>query len=281
MKANIQNKMHLFLTGVLGLLVMNSFLFAGQWSVNTGFQVLGGKYTSASNTSTFYLSGGLGYRTSRWNVSVNFPIIAQNTTNVTNMGGMFLPNGENQEHGGSSHWNMHGNPSDSRLTEHQMRFGLGDIYLYGEFQLLREMPGFPSVNITGQVKFPTASSGNNYGTGKFDYGLGLSLRKLMYPYSLFLDGGYIRIGDPVGITYRDPLVFGLGLGRIFAGGRYSFLIYYQQYSRILAELEPPRQATIAGFLKLADNTMLSASLLIGFSETSPDYGLLTTVGFTF
>ncbi len=283
MKRNRQNIFRIIFIGLLGLLITSGTASAGRWSVNAGFQWLSGEYTYITRTSTFYFSGGISYRTERWNVSVNMPLIAQNTNGVTNMGGIFVPSGESQQHGSFSHWNtrQHGMLPGTSLPTTQMRFGLGDIYLYSEYQILSRFYGMTSLSVTGTVKFPTASREYNYGTGEFDYGLGLSLRKFVFPYSFFLDAGYLVIGDPTGITYNDPVTFGAGVGRIFSAGRYSLLLYYQQYSRILADYDPPRQANLAGFVKLGTNTILSVSFLMGFSETSPDYGLLSTIEYAF
>ncbi len=283
MKQNTRYILGILFLGFIGLLVIHGPVYAGKWSVNAGMQWLNGEYTYVTRTSTFYFSGGLSYRAERWNVAVNVPLIAQNTTGVTNMGGLFLPNGEGRDHGGFSHWNtrQHGYMPGAQLPTTQMRFGLGDIYVYGEYRLLGRLTGLATVSLTGTLKLPTASQENNYGTGEFDYGLGGSVRKFMHSYSFFLDLGYLVIGDPVGISYNDPLTFGAGVGRFFFQGRYSVLLYYQQYSRILADYDPPRQANLAGFVKVSTHTILSVSLLMGFSETSPDYGLLTTIEYTF
>ncbi len=191
---------------VLAFLISNASLIAGKWSFVTGVQFVRGKYIYDSSTSTLYFTGGLTYRTERWNVSLSLPIVAQNSSAITNFGGMFIPNQENETHGNSPHSGMHNNEYNGYVSTNQMRFGLGDAYFYGEIQISPEKFLWPSISFTGQMKLPTAAGLENYGTGKFDFGLGISMRKFIYPYSLFLDGSYLRIGDPAGITYRNPLI---------------------------------------------------------------------------
>lgn len=250
-------------------------VYAGQWSINTGLQLFTGKYIYANSTATYYFSGGIRYKTSKWNVSVNFPFIAQNTVSVTNMGGMFFPNNENEIHGNESHWNMHGGQTNGSLTTHHLRFALGDVYAYGERQIFAEGSALPSLTLTGQVKFPTASVEENFSTGEYDFSVGVALRKLIYPYSLFFDISYFRIGDPVGITYQDPIIFGIGIGKFFWKDRLSALVYYQNYSRVLTNFDPPRQVTLGSYIKISPRLFLSSSVLFGLSNTSPDYGFST------
>ena len=202
--------MPVFIIGVMFLFVFGGNSFAGQWSLNAGMQAFSGNYIYTQNTSVYYLSGGIRYRTPGWNISLSVPFIAQNSSSVTNMGGMFFPNNENQMHGDETHWNMHGRETSETLTTHHMSFALADIYAYGEKQVFAENGTLPSFSLVGQVKFPTASVEENYGTGKCDYSVGAALRKSVYPFVLSFDLSYFRIGDPAGITYRDPVFLGFG-----------------------------------------------------------------------
>ncbi|GAB4363655.1 MAG: hypothetical protein Kow0042_01710 [Calditrichia bacterium] len=251
--------------------------FAGQWSLNAGIQAFSGNYIYTQNTSVYYMTGGIRYRTPGWNLSLSVPFIAQNSSSVTNMGGMFFPNNENAVHGDAAHWNMHGRQTSETLTTHHMSFALADMYVYGERQVLAENGTLPAFSLVGQVKFPTASVQENYGTGEYDYSVGAAFRKSVYPFVLSFDISYFRIGDPAGITYQDPVILGVGVGKFFLNGRLSVLAYYHNYSRILSDYDPPRQVTFGGYYKLSQQLFLSGSTLFGLSNTSPDLGLAMAI----
>ena len=122
------------------------------------------------------------------------------------------------------------------------------------------------------MKFPTANLNYGFGTGEFDFGVVLALRKNYRLFSLYMDVGYTVIGDPAGVQYIDPINLGIGLGKFFGHGRHSVLLYYQTYTAVFEEYESPQHVS-AGFSTWVNPRMaLSFNLLLGLSETSPDVG---------
>lgn len=240
-------------------------------TLTTSVQMAKGNYTSANSTTTYSFYGSLRYTADRWNVSLSLPYLTQNSDLVTRAGGMLLPTGDASHSSAESHRGGH---MGNSLTTSHFEHGLGDVYFYGEYRLLDERTPRPEVSITTQVKLPTASVAKNFGTGEYDYGLGLAFRKKMGTFAGFFDFGYTVIGDPAGATYKDPLAFGAGIGKVFDTGRYSLVLYFQSYSRILANLEAPRQASLGVNYKINTGVTLSLLASAGLSETSPAVSLL-------
>ncbi len=56
-------------------------------------------------------------------------------------------------------------------------WGIGDIYLLSSYQILTEQLDRPALILTTQLKAPTADVEKNYGTGEYDYGANLTIRK--------------------------------------------------------------------------------------------------------
>jgi hypothetical protein len=245
-------------------------LFAGgKWSVNGNVQFTRGNYTFETSTSIYYLYGGIRYRTSRWSLSATMPVIAQNSDLVTSSGGGSLPAMDHGNEGSSG--SHHGGGMNGEGMSSFMEAGLGDFYLYGEYGLLTEQAVLPFVSATLKLKVPTAGTGNNFGTGEFDYGLGFVLRKSISMYIGFVDLGYWFLGDPPGASYKDPFTFGAGVGRFLGYGRYALMLYYGSYSNILPEYESNRQISLG--LNYRINTQLIFTVIsgAGLSETSPDF----------
>jgi hypothetical protein len=252
---------------------LTAHFLAGEWSGIAAIQYTTGNYIYENNTSTYYFYGGFRYKTQRWNISAILPIIGQNTNLVSHAGGMFLPNGEShgivETSGGGHHRGM----MADGLSIHHFDLTFGDLYLYGEIQLLPARAVLPSVHLNTQIKIPTASRAKNYGTGEFDYGAGLALRQGIANYALFFDAGYLVIGNPAGFTYQNPIILGFGVGRFFKGKDASVLVYFQNYSKILTEYQPARQIAAGILYKLNPRLLLSTSASAGMSEISPDFSI--------
>ncbi len=272
-------------TVVTFLIILSQSGLGGTWSINGSAQYLNGEYIYTTGTSTYYLSGGVRYQTERWNVGISVPGIAQNNDLVSGSGAMFVPSGHtDQEQGDGGMGNGHhgGGMMDGNhiVTDHvvsHFEFGVGDVYLSGQYQLMADRSSGPSVAVSGQIKFPTASKERNYGTGEFDYGMTVNLAKRWKNYAGFLDVGYWLLGDTPEINYKDPFTYGIGMGRFFDNGNFSALLYYRGYSAILENYDPPRQGSLGLYYRTDDQTIFSLTATAGFSDTSPHFGL--SVGF--
>jgi len=256
---------------LMSLIPLSNGVSAGQWTLNTSLQFSNGNYIYTTSTRAYYFYGGLTYNTGRWNISVSVPLILQNTDLIGQAGGMFFPTGEGH-HDSPAGNGMRGGRGRRSVTETtQYEWGLGDTYLAGEYQLLTEKVNFPSVSLNGQIKIPTASTEKKFGTGELDWSIGISLRKMVRSYLFFVDGGFLNIGDPSGVTYRNPFYEGIGMGKFLMNNNLSFLLYFQNYSRILDDYDPPRQISLGTYYKMNSRQLLSLNISLGLSETSPDY----------
>lgn len=244
---------------------------AGKWSVSSSLQYRTGNYIFEQNTSTFYLYGGLRYRSNRWQMSASMPLVTQNSDLVTGGGGTFFPSTHhNGESSGSSH---HGRGMSGDTGFSDMTMGLGDLYLNGTYQLLPEYLKQPYLALTIRLKVPTAGTENGFGTGEFDYGASLTLRKRFGSYIAIGEAGFWVLGDPAEVTYKDPLVVGIGGGKFFSGGHTGILFYYETYTTILEGLAPLRQLSLGLNHRLGPGLMLSMIGAAGLSDSAPDVSL--------
>lgn len=274
------NRRNLLLVVSMLLVVTVTAAFAGSWSVTGGFQYIQGKYIYTTSTSTYYLYGGLQYRTSRWNVGFNVPLIMQNSDLVSNSGGMFVPSGHTHAgsvdppgggpHGGGMMGGGRTIETSSVETQHEL--GFGDTYVSGQYTILDEQQNRPSIALSGQMKIPTGNTAENFSTGEFDYSLAVNFAKRWGSTAGFLDAGYWWLGNPPEVTYKNPFTYGVGVGQFFAGGRFSALLYYQGYTTILEGYDPPRQGNLGFYYRSGEKTLLSATITAGFSNTTPDLG---------
>ncbi|PKL83085.1 MAG: hypothetical protein CVV24_06705 [Ignavibacteriae bacterium HGW-Ignavibacteriae-3] len=116
----------------------------------------------------------------------------------------------------------------------------------------------------------------NIGTGKYDFGASVTLRKGFDTYLAIVDLGYLNIGDPTGITYNNPFTYGVGFGKYFNDGNSSLLLYYQGYTEIISGYSAPQQISIGFNHQLNSQLTLTIVGGIGLSKFSP--ALLASTG---
>lgn len=285
---NFLNKGYLQRIRILVLLVLlfSHISVYGQntWSIGTSVQATQGKYIFENSTNTYYLYSNLRYYLDRLNFSVSVPLIAQTNDQITNIGGMFLPAGQMHEDTDNPQGGMMGNSGNMMGNSKKfssLAWGIGDIYLLSSYQMLTEQLNRPALILTAQLKVPTADVEKNYGTGEYDYGVNLTIRKSVSQFIYIFDLGFLVLGDPEGFDYQDPLTFGAGLGTTFYQGQYSILLYYQGYTKIFSELPAPGQWSLGFLYKLNSSLTVSALGAAGVSETSPDFSILTGFEWSF
>lgn len=292
------------------LLIFSALLFSGVtfaqegWSISTGLQYSGGNYYYNNYSKLFSFYGGVRYQSEYFSVNVTAPIIFSNNNLLSQSGGMMLPIGGNSSNnnnmmGSNSLGNntggmmgntgsggiMGGNESSSNSympgssSSMNSNIGLGDIFMTGNYQFYSSYENSFTASINYQIKFPTASGMTNIGTGKFDYGASVTLRKGFDSYLAIADLGYLNIGDPSGITYNNPFTYGVGFGKYFNDGNSSLLLYYQGYTEIVSGYAAPQQLSLGLTYPLSPKLTLTLIGGVGLTKFSP--GLLVSTGISF
>lgn len=250
---------------------------AGDWFVSSALQYNQGNYFYSQAVHQYNLSLGLGYASTRGNFSLSLPFISQSRQGVYTAGGMFWtgnPRHSRGPKGGFMHNGMWQQPST--ISNQQYQWGIGDMLISASYQIWSGKNWIPSIIINGMVKVPVASSAD-FTTGQWDESVSFTLQKRMALNFFILDAGYMNIGDPEGIQYKNPIFEGVGIGRFFHQGRLSVLLYFQNFSSILADYPPPRQISFNGFYKTNSHYALFSSITIGLTEVVPRASLMVGI----
>jgi hypothetical protein len=101
--------------------------------------------------------------------------------------------------------------STARTTES----GLGDMVGSVGYAVLAGNDGMPLLELTGKVKFPTASESNSLGTGEFDYTAQLDLSQAFGKVTPFGTIGYRIMGEPSGVDLDNIFFATVGAGYTF------------------------------------------------------------------
>jgi hypothetical protein len=280
------------------LLIFSVISFSGVtfaqegWSVSTGLQYSGGNYYYNSYSKLFSFYAGIRYQSEYFSLNVTAPIIFSNNNTLSQSGGMMLPIGGNSS--GSNSGGMAGNTGSAGMmgsngnhsnpymfgssSSMNSSIGLGDIFMTGNYQFYSDYENSFTSSVNYQIKFPTASGMTNIGTGKFDFGASVTLRKGFNSYLAIADMGYLNLGDPSGIKYNNPFTYGIGLGKYFNDGNSSLLLYYQGYTEIVSGYASPQQLSLGINHQL--NSKLTLTLIGGVGLTKFSPGLLASTGIT-
>lgn len=151
--------------------------------------------------------------------------------------------------------------------------GLGDIV----FSATRTIAKFGESNplildLTGKVKFATASTAKSLGTGKNDYSVTLdAFKALNHSLTLFGDVGYKVLGDPSGINLNNVWFSTAGLSyKLNPTTSTGFMVDTRQATQ--NKSDALRELTVFLTHKFNANYKLQSYLTHGYSDASTDWG---------
>jgi len=220
-----------------------------KFSVSLGLDYSSGYYGSQTRTETWALPLSLKYRTGDWNLRLSTAWLrVQGDGSVT-------PDGDPIS-----------TPGILATTE-----GMGDISARATYTLLDERTHWAGLDLSGKIKFGTASESKALGTGKNDYSLQAGIFKPIDNWTPFLDLGYKWKGDPDGIEYRNVWLGSVGTDyritpTLSFGGSYDWQQAVTSTSAHISE------ALIYLNFHLNADSRLNLYAVGGFSEASPDWG---------
>jgi hypothetical protein len=226
-----------------------------------------GEYIFTERTSTIAFRNGFGASFDRFRASLSLPVFLQDSPWIASSGAGGVPTGGNE--GADVGGRRQGQKVDLPDTL-DLEPGLGDPILNGSLELFSEGGTWPSLRLEGDVKLPLADSEGGFGTGEWDYGVGISLSKRFRRTFVFIDIEYWVLGDLPELELRDGLHYGASIGHLFPGGRISGLLSVSWAARIIETADPPVYAGL-GLSYLWDSGIaLTLGSTLGLTESSAD-----------
>ena len=220
-----------------------------KFSASLGLDYSSGDYGGPTTTETWAVPMSLKYRTGDWNLRLSTAWLrVQGDGSVTASGDPL------------------NSPGDLGTTE-----GMGDISARATYTLLDERTHWAGLDISGKIKFGTASKEKFLGTGENDYSLQAGFFKPIADWTPFMDVGYKWKGSPDGIEYRNVWLGSVGTDyritpTLSFGGSYD----WQQ--AVTATSDTISEAMLYLNFHLSTNNRLNLYAVGGFSEASPDWG---------
>jgi hypothetical protein len=241
----------------------------GQLNLSLGYEKTSGDYGLSNDTDITTIPFAAQYTEGTWRATVTIPYIS-----VTGDGSI-VPGA----HGGTrgSGMGSTGGPMPPPTTTlvAETHSGPGDVTTSVSHAFLPAQDDYMFYELTGSVKWGTASASDNLGTGQNDFSLKLLGQYEKHNLKPFASVGYLFVGDTQSANYDDALFASLGFAYQFAPTT-SFSVVYD-YQQATSD-----DADDGHMLSLYINTALSRQwsanvyLLKGLSDSEADTG----VGFT-
>ena len=214
-----------------------------------GVQSATGEYLFTERTTSFALLNGLSLAVGRVRLSATLPVLYQNSTAVTYIGGVPVPTGgpdagavrqrepgRKVPMGSGPHGPGQGGhgqagvvAADETPTAQLVaapgdyRVDVGDPLLQVGVALHDGGGILRTVGVHALAKAPLADVESGVGTGEWDYGAGVSVGLGGVRTFVLADVSYWIVGDMPDLPLRNPLSYAVSVGRSLGDGRWSVL----------------------------------------------------------
>lgn len=275
-----------------------------------------GAFVFSEPTTSWVFDQGLLLNAEWWRLGLNLPVVMQNSSAITYIGGIPLPTGgpysgtmagrssgetipmRGRRGAGSGSGAGTGAFSDARIgtawtlmppsgaslvdsgaveEPGALALNVGDPVLQAETELTLGARGTTRLGAKLLTKLPLADPESGVGTGEFDYGAGLTFSAAAARTFFFADVSHWVLGDMPDLGLRDLTSGSLGIGLTFGEmGRLSTLASVSGATAIVDNVDPPLSAGLSLGLAVREQRFVTLGATVGLSESSPDWGV--TVG---
>lgn len=257
-----------------------------------------GSYVFDQTTQSVWLSNGLSLRWRGLSLSATLPVIVQNSTLVSFVGGQPLPTGGEEAEAvrrrrpgetiesrrGGQGGNGGGGPgagaggrlvdesADTTLVVFRDSFEMqvGDPFMSGALTVYSGTGLLRSVGLQVAAKAPLRSIESGVGTGAWDMGVGTSAVVGGGGLLAFADVSYWSFGDLPDMDLDPVWTWATSLSRAFSGGRLAVTASFTGSTSFVPSVEAPRSLGAGVLVFSPSGRSLSLGVAVGLSEAAPD-----------
>lgn len=279
--------------------VLHGAVLAGPVSAQTleytgGVQSWTGEYLFTERTTSFTLLTGLSLDLGRLRLAASLPLLYQNSTAVTYVGGAPVPTGgpdagavRQREPGrkvpmGSG---PHGPGPGGRVgamaaddapatqvvaAPGDYHVDVGDPLLQAELTLHEGVGVLRRIGVHALAKAPVADVESGVGTGEWDYGAGLSLGVGGARTFLLADASFWVVGDMPDLTLRNTLAYAVSVGRSLGNGQWSVLGSVLGATAMIERVDAPVSVGLGVGYAPRSTHGFNVGVSVGLTESAPD-----------
>jgi hypothetical protein len=265
-------------------------------SMSVGADYSTGKYGSNDSTDVYYMPFAASYNTGKFTYKLTIPYIRVKGPGDVIPGGF----GGGGGGGGAGAFGCAGDnrkgatkPADSgpcaglggavvsttgRVSSTES--GLGDIVAGLTYNVFDDEATGILLDVSGRIKFGTASDSKGLGSGKTDFALqGYAEKSFGAPF-VSLGLGYKWLGEPAGVSYKNVTFGSLGAGYKFSKSTTADFSY-DWATAAVSGAERPQEISASLSHWINDKYKLSGIIYTGLSDANADVGGGLTLGYYF
>ncbi|MEE2704248.1 MAG: hypothetical protein VX614_09545 [Myxococcota bacterium] len=240
-----------------------------RFSVSLGSDYSSGDYGEAKDTDIWYSSLGFKYEYERWTARVTVPWVRIEGPETICMAFVAQPLVMFSE----PHTDASGETASTTVS------GLGDVLASLTYTVLPVDASMPGVELTGKVKFPTASDGEYLGTGSYDFSFEAEVFKEFGRWTPYLNLGYRYMGNGLGVEL-DNVWFGSAGIDLAVGTRTNVGLVYDFRQAALGGIENSQELVPYTIYRFSESIRLMTYAVVGLSDSSADLGMGTNLSFS-
>ncbi|MCC7003138.1 MAG: hypothetical protein IT357_13355 [Gemmatimonadaceae bacterium] len=259
---------------------------AQQIDYNSSVTASRGTFVFSEATTSWAFDQGLTVHASRWRFGASVPLIFQNSSALTYIGGIPLPTG------GPGAAAVRGRTTGttvpmrgrrdtlaapgSALVESPgaMSLEVGDPVVHAAWNVALADRSRVRMGVKALAKIPVADPSSGVGTGEFDSGVGVDVSVITARAFFYADATHWWLGDMPDLPLGDLTTVAMGLGRSLDGrGRVSALATITAATALVDNLDPPVALGLSLGIAVAERRYVTLSGAAGLTESAPDWAV--------
>lgn len=246
--------------------------------VSIGADYSSGKYGLDTRTNIWDVPLSVGYKGSAWSASLTVPYLhVSGPANV--IPGIGVVSNSNPQGRGRGRGGTGGVTPSTTISG--TASGIGDVVAQATYHAIENRDAGFGLDLTGRIKFGTASADKGLGTGKSDYTGAVDIYKTLgAAWTAFGGVAYTDFGSSSYIRLNNVWSANAGIDHAFGQGDSAGLyLFYQERAADTAYAR--REASLYFNHKVSEHWGLRGYVLGGFADGSPDYGAGMSARFSF
>lgn len=243
-------------------------LEATEWIFTTGYDYSSGQFNLPAKTNISYIPYSIRYNDGQWSfrASSGYISLAGPRNVITAIEGAPLLTDVELD--------------DSDRYSRPRKSGIGDVYLSGSYSL--ENPYFSDlmIDLTGQVKIPTADERRGLGTGKVDFSIKADVSYLLGNFMPYGTLGYRFVGKTPQYDLQNTFFASVGAS-YFLTYDTSIGMSYEYRESATPGFNSPKEIFAYTDVQLNDHWGINVYGVVGLNNVTTDYGLGTQIRYKF
>jgi hypothetical protein len=265
-------------TLILLAALISTNAFADGFSASVGADYSKGDYGTSDSTKVFYVPFTATYETGAFTYSVTVPWIRVSGNGTVVPGGFGGSGGAGdaggidcRKRGTGACTNVATPATTTTTTTRSSESGLGDIIAGATYNAFDGGDNGFVVDLSGRIKFGTASDTRGLGSGKNDYAVQANVDKNFNGPYASAGLGYKWLGEPSGVSYKNVIFGSLGGGYKYSKDT-TVGVSYDWATAAVGGADRPQEVSIYASHRINDQYKLGGWLYAGVSDASPDFG---------